>query len=253
MAAPKNPNPHNRIPPAEINAYLRKHDLKLTGPIEKKRERVWTHKYRQTPKGKSALAKINENRRLKRAAKGSLAGSSKGHVSANEALSEWKAKEYAYRATGSSELGKTKPAYKILAKNWVNSLTPAQRIDATAPIEMRDIFNRALRTAKGQVDKNYQRIVHHTQPFKYGGVQPTNSGYAQIIPAQQHRRIHADPKMQKLWESNQARGVRVGGVMPENPNILGITPDNIWGQSLLNFDPTRIETPLQRTYKKKRF
>ena len=230
--------------PEQTDTYLRKYGLKLTGNEEKRRARVHRHIYNQTPKGVVALENRNEVKKLNRAAKGSLVSVGESKFSPVDTLANYKAREYAYRATGSPDSYKTNPAYKALGKNWVNSLTPAQRVDAVAPIEMRDMFNKALRTAKGEIDKNYQRNVHHTQPFKYGGVQPINSGYAQIIPAQQHRAIHADPNIQKLWESNQDRGVRVGGVMPENPylrNVRGLLPENT--TAFQNFFPEKLNPP----------
>jgi predicted transcriptional regulator len=101
-----------------------------------------------------------------------------------------KAREFAYAA---DRKGNPNPEDTRLAGEWFDNLTPADKVDARAPMELRGLLNAAITTPEGIIDKNYRRVYHHNYELGQGFPHTSNQNDFSIVTDLDHRRIHADP------------------------------------------------------------
>ena len=133
------------------------------------------------------------------------AGEGRGFTASQ--IIDYKAKEFAVRGEGKSSAYRA-PHYQIMARAWLMNLTPAQRVDAEAPFQFRDILNRVLRTRSGQIYPQHRFVNHHNMPFENQGIQTTNPSDVTVLRKAEHDKIHANRQMREMLKRLESQGVR---------------------------------------------
>ena len=101
-----------------------------------------------------------------------------------------KAREFMYAA---GRTGNPTPEDISLAGEWFDNLTPADKVDSRAPLELRELQNAAITTPEGYIDKNARRVYHHNYELGKGFPHTSNQNDFSIVSDLEHRRIHSDP------------------------------------------------------------
>ena len=118
-------------------------------------------------------------------------------------LIQHKAREFASRSGTTPQ----DPFNRALSRTWYTNLTPAQRVDAKAPLEYRHIFNQYLRDKKGRIYPKNRMVYHHNVPFGYGGAQTANPAHVTVMKGAEHDKLHGSSKMNQLFEQLKRRGI----------------------------------------------
>ena len=114
-----------------------------------------------------------------------------------------KAREFAARS-GTSV---SNPWNQALSKTWYTNLTPAQRVDARAPLEYKHVFNQYLRDPKGKIYPKHRMVYHHNMPLGHGGAQTANPAHVTVMKGAEHDKLHGSSKMNQLFERLKRRGI----------------------------------------------
>jgi len=114
-----------------------------------------------------------------------------------------KAREFAARSGTTPQ----DPLNRALSRTWYTNLTPAQRVDARAPLEYRHIFNQYLRDKKGRIYPKHRMVYHHNMPLGYGGAQTANPAHVTVMKGSEHDKLHGSSKMNQLFEQLKRRGI----------------------------------------------
>jgi hypothetical protein len=143
-----------------------------------------------------------------------------------DSISNHKAREYAY-SEGNKE---PSPENRARGRNWFDSLTPAEQVEAEGPMQLKQMLNTTLRTPEGQIDKNSQRVYHHKYELGQGYPHTFNQNDFEIISGEAHKKIHADPS----YTGRPPLG-------PKDPGIVR--------RSIMNLSPL-INNPVTKTLAK---
>jgi hypothetical protein len=141
-------------------------------------------------------------------------------------ISNHKAREFAY----SQGNKKTSLEDRVRGRNWFDSLTPAEKVEAEGPMQLKQMLNTTLRTPEGQIDKNSQRVYHHKYELGQGYPHTFNQNDFEIISGEAHKKIHADPS----YTGRPPLG-------PKDPGIVR--------RSIMNLSPL-INNPVTKTLAK---
>jgi len=112
-----------------------------------------------------------------------------GEESVKDTLSRHKAREFSYAKGG----GQPDSDDWKRGRQWVDSLLPAEYVEAEGPIQLKHIINTALRTPEGKIDENARRVYHHKNELGQGYPHTFNQNDFEIVSEEAHKKIHADP------------------------------------------------------------